>query len=132
MTQRRLIDSAMTLMLVFLCAKSAQAAKSYEFEGTVTGLGEKTVSLKNREQVLEFERQDLKDVNLGDEVTIWYTLDVQRAKITRRAGQQPGEAAPTDIPDLDSAKKKGIIQDDRAFYDARNDVKKGKPTAPPS
>ena len=117
-------------------ATSAHAARVYQFSGKVTGLTADSISLKNGNEVLEFKKEevgagsgDLKDIQVGDPVTLWYRLDALKAKLMKTPSQQPGQAAPR-APDLKSGEKKGIIQDDRAFYDARNDRNAGAPAHP--
>jgi hypothetical protein len=116
---------ALCLVAWGIASQSADAAKTYQFTGKVTALSPDTISLKQGERTLEFNRGGLGDVKMGDDVTIWYTLDAQKAKSTRAPRQEPGQAAPKK-----SREKKQIIIDDRAFYDARNDSKQDAPDRP--
>jgi hypothetical protein len=113
---------------VAVAASTANAGRVYQFSGKVAAMSGEAISLKSGSEVLEFRKdtlgnsqRDFQRVKVGDQITIWYTLDAQKVKV-QGAPQQPGQVAPKAKPDLENGEKKGIIQDDRAFYDARNDV----------
>ena len=100
-------------------------AKTYQFTGKVTGLRGDTVALSHGLETLEFDRGDLvsasrelRGLRIGDEVTIWYTLEAQKARPHHAPAQQPGQVAPEPSPQDVPGKEKQIILDDRAFYDA--------------
>ena len=102
------------------------AARVYQFTGKITELTNDTISLRQGQELLEFERDAASagDLKVGDQATIWYTLEGHKIKAREGKSQQPGQAAPKKVtPPINPPK--GIPQpviDDRAFYDAMNDA----------
>jgi hypothetical protein len=106
-------------------AGGAQAAQAYQFTGKVTGIKGDTIALSHGLETLEFERaqasrssRGLRGLKIGDEVTVWYTLQARKAAPYHQPAQQPGRISPAPSPHDVPGKEKHIILDDRAFYDA--------------
>lgn len=103
----------------------ALAAKTYQFTGKVTGVRGDTIAVSHGLETLEFARgsgvtasRELRGLKVGDEVTIWYKLELQKAEPRHAPLQQPGQKAPEPSPQDVPGKEKQMILDDRAFYDA--------------
>jgi hypothetical protein len=72
--------------------------------------------VQSAESTLEFGRSDSqlklpRDAKIGDRVSIWYTLDVTRVRVSSEKDEQSGQVAPDSLPS-DSE----IIRDDRIFF----------------
>lgn len=81
----------------------------YSFTGKVTRITGDEIEVKSGNETRLFESGDLKsgdraNLHVGDGVTFWYSMKVERVK-RQQAGQ----------------KKIPSVQDDRAFYNAKNE-----------
>jgi hypothetical protein len=101
-----------TIGFAFFLSAQAFAAKVYEVAGTVVKMDQQTLSVRNADEVYEFDRHSIQSeipagLKVGDHVTISYTLHPQHlsAEPKQEAGQS-GETVPGEI-------------DDRAFYSAQ-------------
>ncbi len=102
-----------------MASLSADAAKIYQYGGKVTAMGTDSVSVRRNGETLEFDRASIqsstRNIKVGDQVTVWYRLDAQKMRPRTLPLQAPGQ-----LIDKSLFEEKGIIKDDRAFYDARN------------
>jgi hypothetical protein len=99
-----------------LNASASERGGEYELSGTIVDLDSKRMVVQSAESTLEFGRSDSqlklpRDAKIGDRVSIWYTLDVTRVRVSSEKDEQSGQVAPDSLPS-DSE----IIRDDRIFF----------------
>jgi hypothetical protein len=109
--------SVLILIAFSLSAKAYAEVKEYELNGSIVHLDANRIVVQSSERTFEIDRRDphLKipeQTKMGDRISVWYRLDVTRAKVTR---EQAGEAAPGSTPEGSEP-----VIDDRIFYDVRN------------
>jgi hypothetical protein len=97
--------------------------KTYVITGAIEKITGDTISVRNEKGIMEFKKEeDLavpKDAKVGDQISIWYTVDME--KIAIRKGPKVEKQEPGEVDMIE----KNIIIDDRAFYTAKN-AKKSK------
>ncbi len=119
-------DWVWTAMVGLVLGATAHAAKVYSFTGKISQISGNEIQVTRGPTMREFAMSgltvDQKDgLRVGEEITIWYTMEAQG--VTRqeagRAGDLKEDAAPTspNVPDVPN------VQDDRAFYNAKVDLK---------
>jgi hypothetical protein len=111
---------------------TAHAAKIYSFTGKVSQISGNEVQITRGTDVREFAMSGMtvsqkEDLKVGEEITIWYTLEAQSATRQQagRAGnlkKPPSRAAPQEDQNDDQNSIPPNIQDDRAFYNAKVDL----------
>jgi hypothetical protein len=125
-------------MVGLVLGATAHAAKIYSFTGKISQISPNEVQVTRGSDVKEFAMSgmsvDQKDnLKVGEEITIWYTMEAQGATHQQagRAGnlknnspQNNPQANPQANPQEDDSNPiPPNIQDDRAFYNAKVDLK---------
>jgi hypothetical protein len=114
---KKALQSVVILTAFALSANAYSEVKENELNGNIVHLDANRIVVQSSEQTFEIDRRDPnlkipRHTKMGDHISVWYRLDVTRAKVTR---QQAGEAAPGAIPEGSEP-----VIDDRIFYDVRN------------
>src|SRR5438874_2414041 len=83
-------------MLILGFAASSSASTSYELSGKLVRIGRDSFVVQSSDETREISRGAARlpeHARVGDDATVWYTLDARKVEI-RKPTQQPGQAAP--------------------------------------
>jgi hypothetical protein len=116
-----------TMATLMVTATQGYCAKMYQVTGKVISTTSNTVTIQKGDAQFEFDREQLKSgakiLKVGDDVTVFYNLNLKRVSAPQQAGEaRPGELAPPDQNgvDVDVPLKEKTIHDDRIFLNAKN------------
>jgi hypothetical protein len=127
-------DWAWMLVVGMVLGASAHAAKIYSFTGKVSQISGNEVQVTRGSDVREFSMSgmtvDQKDgLKVGEQITIWYSMEAQSAthqqagRVANPKNDAPSKDLQKELQDDDSDSVPPNIQDDRAFYNAKVDLK---------
>jgi hypothetical protein len=118
--------TAIALTTLAVTATQGYCSKMYQLTGKVVSSSNDTVTIQRGDDQFEFNRAQLKSgakiLKAGEEVTVFYNLDLKRAAAPQQAGEaRPNELAPPDQNgvDVNVPFKEHTIHDDRIFLNAK-------------
>lgn len=122
------------LVVGMVLGATAHAAKIYSFTGKVSQISGNEVQVTRGTDVREFSMSGMsvdqkEGLKVGEQITLWYSMEAQSATHQQagRAGNlktdTPSKDLQNEIQDDDSEPLPSNIQDDRAFYNAKVELK---------
>lgn len=122
------------LVVGMVLGATAHAAKIYSFTGKVSQITGNEVQVTRGSDVREFSMSGMsvdqkEGLKIGEQVTLWYTMEAQSATQQQagRAGNlksdTPSKDLQNELQEDESEPLPPKIQDDRAFYNAKVDLK---------
>jgi hypothetical protein len=106
-------------ILVLFYQTAFGADRQYLMRGIITDIQKDSFAVQSEKGMFEFGRDEKdtqlpKNAKVGDDVSIWYTVDMEKIAIRKKSKtptQEPGQLDPN---------QQRIILDDRVFYSAKN------------